>query len=176
MLLGVDGDGSADTTEVPRRVGDGDGRGRAGAGREAGAGAGRRGGRAGAEGERRGSHHWLRCRLGSRAAPAVESPELKWTEIPTSLNLDDAKSRLEIREFILRFASIMEPSMPRTQLAELDDLGCDSDDNEMAPWVSDACVKSMILGLLGMLATLKGDIQKVLGSFNLLLRSKFILS
>ncbi|KAG6885922.1 hypothetical protein C0993_007940 [Termitomyces sp. T159_Od127] len=61
-------------------------------------------------------------------------PELKWTEIPTSLNLDDAKSRLEIREFILRFASVMEPSIPRTQLAELDDLGCDSDDHEMAPW------------------------------------------
>lgn len=95
-------------------------------------------------------------------------PKLKWTEISTNLNLNDAKSRLEIREFILRFASVMEPSIPRTQLAELDDLGCDPDDNEMAPWVSDACVKSMILGLLGMLATLEGDMQKVLHTVNYL--------
>lgn len=79
LLVGVYGDGPAENTQVPRRVGDGDGRGRgAGAGREAGAGAGqrgtgRRGGRVGAEGERRGSHHRLRCRLGSGAAPAVES-------------------------------------------------------------------------------------------------------
>ncbi|KAG6896801.1 hypothetical protein C0992_005951 [Termitomyces sp. T32_za158] len=67
-------------------------------------------------------------------------PELKWTEIPTHLSLDDVKSRLEIREFVLRFASVMEPSIPRTQLAELDDLGCGSDDNEMAPW----CIKSVV--------------------------------
>ncbi|KAG6902747.1 hypothetical protein C0995_011895 [Termitomyces sp. Mi166 len=87
-------------------------------------------------------------------------PKLKWTEVPTILDLNDAKSRLQIREFILRFASVMEPSIPRAQLVELDDIGCGSDDDEMAPWVSDACVRSMLLGLLGMLATLEGEIRK----------------
>ncbi|KAH0588862.1 hypothetical protein H2248_004653 [Termitomyces sp. 'cryptogamus'] len=87
-------------------------------------------------------------------------PKLKWTKVPTILDLHDAKSRLQIREFILRFASVMEPSIPRAQLAELDDLGCGPDDDEMAPWVSEACVRSVILGLLGILVTLEGDIQK----------------
>jgi hypothetical protein len=64
LLVGVNGDGPADATEGPRRVGDGDGLGRAGSGREPGPragrrGTGRRGRRAGAEGERCGSHHWL---------------------------------------------------------------------------------------------------------------------
>ncbi|KAG6866769.1 hypothetical protein C0991_011428 [Blastosporella zonata] len=87
-------------------------------------------------------------------------PVLKWTQVPTSLDLHDAESRFQIREFVLRFASVMEPSIPRVQLAELDDLGCGLDNKEMAPWVSEACVRSLILGLLGILANLKGNTHK----------------
>ncbi|KAG6920244.1 hypothetical protein DXG01_005013 [Tephrocybe rancida] len=91
-------------------------------------------------------------------------PVLKWTEVPTILDIRDAESRFQIREFVLRFASVMEPSIPRVLLAELEDLGCGSDDEEMAPWVSEACVRSMILGFLGMLASLEGDTQKLVKS------------
>ncbi|KAF8070697.1 hypothetical protein FPV67DRAFT_1412971 [Lyophyllum atratum] len=95
-------------------------------------------------------------------------PVLKWTAVPTDLDLSDAEARFQIREFILRFASVMEPKIPKTLLAELEDVGCDrggSDDTEMAPWVSEGCVRSMILGLLGMLADKDGgSIEKVVES------------
>ncbi|KAG6850971.1 hypothetical protein H0H93_005840 [Arthromyces matolae] len=80
-----------------------------------------------------------------QAIPQV-LPQLKWIELPTSLTMENASSRFQIREFILRFTSIMEPSIPRSQLAEFDDLGCGPDDDddengEMAPW--------MLVGLEG---------------------------
>ncbi|KAG6813387.1 hypothetical protein H0H92_011653 [Tricholoma furcatifolium] len=88
-------------------------------------------------------------------------PVVNWNEVSTNLSLRDAEARLQIREFVLRFASVMQPAIPRSQLTELDNLGFGSDnDDEMVPWVSEACVRSMILGLLGMLATLEGDTQK----------------
>ncbi|KAG5647052.1 hypothetical protein DXG03_001422 [Asterophora parasitica] len=78
---------------------------------------------------------------------------LKWSPVPTALDREGAEIRFQIREFVLRFAGIMEPAIPKAQLAELDDVGCgDEDEDEMVPWVSEACARSMILGLLGMLA------------------------
>ncbi|GLB37681.1 hypothetical protein LshimejAT787_0407320 [Lyophyllum shimeji] len=96
-------------------------------------------------------------------------PTLKWTAVPTMLDTEDAKARFQIREFVLRFASVMEPTVPKTQFAELEDVGChargQSDDAEMAPWVSEACVRSIILGLLGMLADKDGgSIEKPVAS------------
>ncbi|RDB25135.1 hypothetical protein Hypma_007645 [Hypsizygus marmoreus] len=83
-------------------------------------------------------------------------PLLAWTPVPTYLDLKDAEARFQIREFILRFGSIMEPKIPKSQLAELDDVGCGSrtqlDDEELAGWVSEACVRSIVLGVLGFLA------------------------
>ncbi|KAG6831570.1 hypothetical protein H0H87_004789 [Tephrocybe sp. NHM501043] len=98
-------------------------------------------------------------------------PALKWTQVPTNLDLHEAESRFQIREFVLRFASVMEPPIPRNQLAELDDLGCGSNDEEIAPWVSEACVRSIILGLLGMLASSKGETQKACNNHSFLLKS-----
>ena len=47
----------------------------------------------------------------------------------------------------------MQPAIPASQLAELEDLGCGlrSEHDELAKWVSEACVRSLVLGLLGML-------------------------
>lgn len=76
---------------------------------------------------------------------------LKWTAVPTVLDRERAEARFHIREFVLRFASIMEPAIPKAQLAELDNIGCGDEEEELAPWVSEACARSIILGLLGML-------------------------
>ncbi|KAF5380578.1 hypothetical protein D9615_004650 [Tricholomella constricta] len=87
-------------------------------------------------------------------------PVLNWTAVPTALDRDDAETRFQIREFVLRFAAIMEPTIPKAQLAELDDVGCSDGEEELAPWVSEACARSMILGLLGMLADKDASIEK----------------
>lgn len=49
----------------------------------------------------------------------------------------------------------MEPTIPKYQLAELEDVGGSGsrdDESEMAKWVSEACVRTLIIGLLDMLS------------------------
>jgi len=81
-------------------------------------------------------------------------PVLKWVEIPVKFDRKEAEARFGIREFMMRFACIMEPSIAKTHLMELEDISgeCPEDDEEMAGWVSEACVRSIILGVLGLLA------------------------
>ncbi|KAG5639120.1 hypothetical protein H0H81_006709 [Sphagnurus paluster] len=79
-------------------------------------------------------------------------PVLKWTAVSTYLDQEAAETRFQIREFVLRFASVMDPAIPKAQLAELDFLGSGDEGEDLIPWVSDGCARAMILGLLGLLA------------------------
>jgi hypothetical protein len=87
-----------------------------------------------------------------------------WTPVGTALSLTEAEERINIREFALRFSSVLELS--RTHLDELDEIrfsrtrNLEDEDDDLVPWVSEACVKSLLLGLLNMLAA-KGDREKV---------------
>ncbi|KAF9447957.1 hypothetical protein P691DRAFT_760343 [Macrolepiota fuliginosa MF-IS2] len=84
-------------------------------------------------------------------------PVVKWSSIPVRLSLEDAEARFNIREFVLRFADLFEPTLPRANLEELEEIGGGrhqgrDEDEEMASWVSEFCVKSIIVGLLNLIA------------------------
>ncbi|KIK90793.1 hypothetical protein PAXRUDRAFT_151092 [Paxillus rubicundulus Ve08.2h10] len=94
-------------------------------------------------------------------------PKPVWTIVNTPLSLIEAEERISIREFTLRFSSIMELS--RTHLDELEELrpsqnrNVDDEDEDLVPWVSEACVKSLILSLLSLLDA-SGDREKHLNA------------
>ncbi|KAJ3570011.1 hypothetical protein NP233_g4683 [Leucocoprinus birnbaumii] len=83
-------------------------------------------------------------------------PVVKWTSIPVKLSLEEAEARFHIREFVLRFADLFDPSLPKANLEELEEIGGGrhqgrEEDDEMVSWVSEFCVKSIIVGLLNLL-------------------------
>ena len=92
-------------------------------------------------------------------------PVLHWSKVPLDgqLPLSEAESRIQIREFVLRFACIMDSkSVSRKTLEELEEIsgkgGCgkgwdgdNEDDDRVTGWVSEACVKGAIMGLLGLI-------------------------
>jgi hypothetical protein len=102
-----------------------------------------------------------------------------WSHLPTSLTLSDAKDRILIREFVLRFSPLVDIS--KTNLVELECIAGvkqkalyddeDDEDDEMVGWVSEACVKSVLLAVLGLLDDGQNATSKVgLRSFSSLSR------
>jgi hypothetical protein len=93
-------------------------------------------------------------------------PTIIWTSLRANLSLREAEARFQIREFVLRFAPVMDTSIAKTHLEELDYIdgrgrGRDEDE-EMTSWVSEACTKSIIVALLVLLANDEsGTIEKV---------------
>ncbi|TFK44250.1 hypothetical protein BDQ12DRAFT_7961 [Crucibulum laeve] len=95
--------------------------------------------------------------------PSKPLPTLNWTPLPISLSLTEAESRVHIREFILRFAGLLDPMVGKANLEELEQVAGfrrvggarererenEGEGEEITPWVSEACVKSVIMGLLG---------------------------
>ncbi|KAF8813926.1 hypothetical protein BYT27DRAFT_7084104 [Phlegmacium glaucopus] len=82
-------------------------------------------------------------------------PQLKWTPVPSTITQAQAEERIFIREFALRFADIMGPSIAKSSLEELGFIAgkINSDEDvDMLAWVSGPCVKGLVLGLLGLLA------------------------
>ena len=80
-----------------------------------------------------------------------------WKRLHVPLDLCAIEDRIYIREFMLRFGKAMVPAINRNHLRELESIGggfrgCD-DFEDMTSWVSESCVKSMILGLLGFLVS-----------------------
>ncbi|KAJ7901779.1 hypothetical protein B0H14DRAFT_2668402 [Mycena olivaceomarginata] len=80
-------------------------------------------------------------------------PILKWTKLRSNISVDDAEARFHIREFVLRFFG---KALPKAHLDELEHIGGNGrsryDEDEMIPWVGEACLKSIILAFLGVLA------------------------
>lgn len=87
-----------------------------------------------------------------------------WTSVGTALSWSEVEERINIREFALRFSSILELS--RSHLDELDEIrpsrtrNPEDEDDDLIPWISEACLKSLLLGLLNMIDA-KGDREKV---------------
>jgi len=105
-------------------------------------------------------------------APRKKQPKVKpmptvsWTRLRVNIPVSEVEARMHIREFVLRFFS-SETSISRAHLEELGEIagkgrGRD-DDEDMVGWVSDGCVKSVILRLLDILAEqeVNAGIQKV---------------
>ncbi|KAJ3984732.1 hypothetical protein F5890DRAFT_1410961 [Lentinula detonsa] len=97
--------------------------------------------------------------FGNAAAVKKNAPKLTWLPVPTQLKLKDAEDRIFIREFVLRFSNMQGMSITKAQLEELEFIGgtldsTDDGDEEDAcvNWVSEACVKSLVLSLIGCLA------------------------
>ena len=81
------------------------------------------------------------------------------------LSLSEAEARFQIHEFVLWLAPVKGTVITKTHLEELEyicgkGMGYDNDD-EISPWVSEACIKLIVLALLGLLANDKAHIQKV---------------
>ncbi|EKM74655.1 hypothetical protein AGABI1DRAFT_80849 [Agaricus bisporus var. burnettii JB137-S8] len=94
---------------------------------------------------------------GPRKPKVKPLPIVEWTPVPVRLPLYEAEARFHIREFVLRFADLFEPSLPRTNLEELEEIGGGrhqgrDEHDDMVSWVSEFCVKSIIVGLLNLLA------------------------
>ncbi|OBZ70555.1 hypothetical protein A0H81_09070 [Grifola frondosa] len=93
------------------------------------------------------------------AVPPRSLPKPMWTPMHTCLTLDDAEVRMHIREFVLRFSHILD--IGKGNLEELEEISAanrrwnrdDEEAQEFVGWVTEPCVKSIILGLLGLLAT-----------------------
>ncbi|KAJ8696420.1 hypothetical protein PTI98_006292 [Pleurotus ostreatus] len=85
-------------------------------------------------------------------------PSLKWKAVPTDLNYEQALLRFEIREFVLRFGILFPFPLSKSHMEELNAVegkyGSTGDEEDYEPlhgWVSEGCIKSIILGLLGFL-------------------------
>ena len=91
-------------------------------------------------------------------------PKVTWTPLPVppSFTLDRALPRIAIREFVVRFGKLLD--MSRAHLEELEEIGgrrphevddADSDSEqdievEMG-WISETCLRAILLGLLNLL-------------------------
>ncbi|KAK7472636.1 hypothetical protein VKT23_000749 [Stygiomarasmius scandens] len=104
------------------------------------------------------------CGDSSQAQPvrkprAKALPRLSWKKHPVGIPLGDFETRVQIREFVMRFAPVMGVNIAKSHLEELECLTqaplsedeIEADHEVLLPWVSEGCVKSVILGLLGLL-------------------------
>ena len=105
-------------------------------------------------------------------------PVLYWSKIPLDgpFSLSEAERRIQIREFVLRFACIMDSkSVSRKTLEELEEISgrgrsWDSDkedENRVTGWVSEACVKGILMGLLGLIKEDENGKDKRVGHYHL---------
>jgi hypothetical protein len=101
-----------------------------------------------------------------RKPKARKAPVVRWSKLDTPLSLEETLARIEIREFVLRFAPIMSPSISKVCLEELANIAgagrSDFEEDLLTGWVSEHCVKSLIVGLLSLLGEQEDDfISKV---------------
>jgi hypothetical protein len=84
-------------------------------------------------------------------------PNPKWAAVTTNLSFSQAQDRFLIREFVLRFSSLME-TKSRTHLDELAFIAgkgrqeIEDEDSAMEEWVGEGCVRAIVIGLLGLIA------------------------
>ncbi|KAL1744771.1 hypothetical protein HDZ31DRAFT_37841 [Schizophyllum fasciatum] len=92
-----------------------------------------------------------------RAKPARKAKcTFKWNAVYGDLDHEEAVIRMHIREFALRFHQEMKPALPKIAVEELETLATqaaftDAED-ALIGWVSDVSVKSLVIGLLSMIA------------------------
>jgi hypothetical protein len=85
-------------------------------------------------------------------------PKPTWTAVHTTLNLSQAQDRFLIREFSLRF-SILADNLARSHFEELSEIAgrgkgpTEDEEDREEEWVSEACVKAVVLLLLELIAS-----------------------
>jgi hypothetical protein len=103
--------------------------------------------------------------------PKKVLPQLKWIPVPWVTSRVQVEDRIFIREFALRFGHVMEPTISKSSLEELGFIGGktkNNDNDEMLGWVSEMCLKGLVLGLLGVLAKdHESEVAKVSNFHNL---------
>ncbi|RXW22998.1 hypothetical protein EST38_g2871 [Candolleomyces aberdarensis] len=83
-------------------------------------------------------------------------PPVKWTRIAPVLSQSEVEERMNIREFVLRFNDLSDCGLSKPHLEELEQINGKyngQEGHDPTSWVSDACAKSVILMLLGILST-----------------------
>ncbi|KAG1765342.1 hypothetical protein EDD22DRAFT_775103 [Suillus occidentalis] len=81
-------------------------------------------------------------------------PKALWTPVRTHLSLQGAEARIYIREFALRFLSLSRSHHDELEVLSRSRRDFDEDDDEdgdLEPWVSEGCVRALIIALLGMI-------------------------
>lgn len=81
-------------------------------------------------------------------------PKALWTPIRTHLSLHGAEARIHIREFALRFLPLSRAHLDELEIISRSHRGYDEDEDEdgdLEPWVSEGCLKSLLIALLGMI-------------------------
>ncbi|KAJ7593947.1 hypothetical protein C8J56DRAFT_820218 [Mycena floridula] len=89
-----------------------------------------------------------------KRSPKLQTlPIVHWTRLRTSLTPDEVQDRMQIREFALRFTPVLNISkVHHEELSRITGNGkSDIDEDELTSWVSETCVKSLILGLLNVI-------------------------
>ena len=97
-------------------------------------------------------------------------PKVTWTPLPVppSFTLDRALPRIAIREFVVRFGKLLD--MSRAHLEELEEIGgrrphevddADSDSEQDIEvelgWISETCLRAILLGLLNLVLSDSSD-------------------
>jgi hypothetical protein len=115
------------------------------------------------------------------AKPLTPVIQPTWTilsNVPREITFDHLEERMFIREFMVRFSSLMdkEAKVHLDELGEIvgdgsvdwvdDDMqdkkGQDMSDTPLVNWVSERCIRSIILGLLGLYVDdASGPLKKV---------------
>jgi hypothetical protein len=100
---------------------------------------------------------------GTAVRNAKPLPKVVWSPVPVPLSftLDLALPRIAIREFVLRFSKLLD--MSRANLEELEEIGgrrpheVDDDDSDLEQdidvqmgWISETCLRAILLGLLSL--------------------------
>jgi hypothetical protein len=94
----------------------------------------------------------------SRKPRVKPLPRLDWQRHPIAIPFSEFEARVQIREFVLRFAPVMGSNIAKSHLEDLEYLARapvpdeEDSDRQLFPWISEASLKSVILGLLGLLA------------------------
>jgi len=80
-------------------------------------------------------------------------PKALWTPIRTRLSLHGAEARIYIREFSLRFLSLSRAHSDELEMLSRSRrrFGKDDKDGDLEPWVSEGCLKALLIALLGMI-------------------------
>jgi hypothetical protein len=80
-------------------------------------------------------------------------PKALWTPVRTHLSLQGAEARIYIREFALRFLPLSRSHHDELEVLSRSrrDFDDEEEDGDLEPWVSEGCVKALLIALLGMI-------------------------